>query len=766
MKRFLVLILLFIYFQGKTQSILVRFDGLKAYFSPQIEKVDTLQRFGLHLDSISVTDEFIPLIVRLRINVYGKTQSGEFRNNVVFVFPSERQWDTLIRQKVVFFELQPEEFAVSVDTSFRMFSDMIDILLRKIDSFYNDDFGSYVKVHEQLVQLWKFSDKDLLALGKWKYAISQKYNELAEKLYSYGNEAGAIAMWYKAYGIDSQNSAVILNLAQFYLRNRDYNLAYRFIVDKEDIMTGRSFSEAGEIARKLFEFYYYRAKNEYDAGNVEQSFEDVSKADTLSIMYLFSEAYVDSLLQKLVRDRFFAVYDSLKKSVEKNDFGRSFQLFKTAYLFYSRYSSYLPRKLIVDLTDLFSDYLLQRSEHLRQVSQMDSILQILGGLQQFCQSRRRGFCKSGNERKINKLARNFYEFTLGMVGSSLKRQRLDSARSYLSKAKNIRQRYGLADSGKFVFYKRFLDSLMFMREVDTVWQMYRANELESAIMRIRNISGFRGQIMMDSLQKLSRIIARRYLFYLADSMKTLCELNTIQKLVLKYGLMGDSSLLGYLAGKLEQKFPQCVRSNYSFFRLFDSLRRMQEQKRFARMFVFIDSIKSLDSSQCFDMDTIAAIERKFKAPMLFQSDMQRFYQKLGKGEYVSALNALLQARQIYESHRLEVFGLQRPGIYELITGSNNLAFVRSSVLFLARSDSLELAYRLLEYMRVRGVRASKLKQLLKYVGYRLALYDFTLHRFSTTKKAIEYYANGHYFWYRYLIFAYIKQRKKMKQFKF
>ena len=192
--------------------------------------------------------------------------------------------------------------------------------------------------------------------------------------------------------------------------------------------------------------------------------------------------------------------------------------------------------------------------------------------------------------------------------------------------------------------------------------------------------------------------------------------------------------------------------------------RLIDQKKYVEAEENLFNLKkTIENNTCCIHDFyMVKLEDSIHYPALYLKTVEKIYDLYRANEYDSALKSILYADKLYRKYNLSSYELDSLDVLNAIESLGN-DFVIFSVEYFASKDDVESALTLLEYLRNQRTGARKTKEEQKFLGYRMALLDYTLNPSGNMRKDLRK-KNLNRKWYRFTIRSYIRQRKKMKSF--
>ncbi len=721
---------------------------VKVFFSPHINTSLNSSRFTLTMDSIGGQSDFYAWDVDF--DVFLKLQDTVASSSCKFVYPVYVEWDTIVQGKILSYSVEPVSIKPA-DSLISLVRDLNNLHQILEDSLINSD-SALAKVREIYTRICslKKSSYNWSLYKKW---ISTSLTDIALDLKKYDSPGSYVRILREAMLINPDDPRPALLLSDFYADNKQYEEAYYFLKICAKNVSAYDYSLAAQTARTVFKFFVNSAHQSKDR---HAACRYISYADTLRTLYGIQDQGFDSLYAYITLQTARDLQKHIDSAINEYDMNRALDLLEKYLDFAYRHKARQYDDTVSSMLDEFVQHLLDWQSHTSNYRKTNDLLYRFIGL---CE--KYTLCQKRNlDDKLKQLYYDNFVLWAQLYGKNndpfLARRILDSAEQWRSK------NY-LDTSFAWKKLSADLDSQILAVRIDSVKQLVASGQLSPAFRLVKSLEARQNNDTVDSLyQSVLRMWILQEIKQAGSGNKDILQLD---RQILRYGLHYDSLVLSAYGKFIMPADSSCRMAHLSFFRLFVYADSLLEQKQFLKLRDTLESFVRNSGGCKIDADTIDGLIAKYNDAVIYQLKLDSFYLLLNGGDYPAAYGKIIQAVEYYGHKQIGQYGLPSPDLAKIIGGSRP-DFIEYAAQRLIQTDSITLAYNLLDTLRLKGTPPDKVKHLQAALGYRLALRDFTLHPYDSVLRSAEKYIAPEPLWYRYLFVSYIKQRRKMKVFRF
>ncbi len=733
---------------------------IRTFFTPYFKTTYNSTRFFITLDSVQSYREDYVWDVSFIIHI--KTDLNEIYSRHSFLFPISNSWDTILQGKVITYDIQP--LAIKPSDTLVAIVRQVESLTRSVESFPQCKSDSELQqVNEAFRRLGELG-RDSVSWGKLRQWLAKRYVALGRLLLEKDCAEAAVLMFDKALEMNRLNSDAALFLADFYIKSGQFDLAYDYLNQSITATYAATYGIAGQLAADVFDFYLEKAKS---TGDLNRAMLYAGYADTLTSQFGVDRKDLDTVIFRLVED-YFNRLNTFKPVTDKGD-DSLLRGFLTLFEFCHKYgelefAGYFGEKVCALGQRVMSSLnsLAERGRYPVATYYAHKILKL-------CSSEHNRFKETPDICSLcgldSKVAAFLYKTSLERAKRLIDSGQVYPAAVLLDSLKILGHRYNL-DTSVWSTLKNRVEQRIFDVRLDSVYSLSDSGFYVLALSGVRDLqAGDSAGTFSDTLRKVYDRVVRSMIEENLKSVRSSGDLPKLDWLLLKYGMYDDPQIKAKYDTLLRRYLTnECAELHYGFFRVFRVADTLVKRKK------FLDARDSMEyfakkAAHCsINLDTIERFIVFYRKPILYQKLTDTFYFRLAMGDYDKAFKTLLRLGEFYYSQNIAAYGIEPPDFYTKITNQDP-AFVKYCARGFVHYDSLDLALKLLEFLRTNNIKAADTRQIQELLGYKLALRDFSLSPYQKPLEKLSSYIKSGRMWYRYLTVAYIKQRRKMKVFK-
>ncbi len=620
-----------------------------------------------------------------------------------------------------------------------------------------------------------FAFEQIIHASPKRYAIEERsvlandFVRIAGLLMQWDSPEAALMFLQRAKEFDPNNSDAILLKSKIYASVRDYDKAYSCLVRAYSRISSMQYSHALQLSRSMALYYGVRAREMYSQGFVQQAFDYVSKLDTLTMLYPIHLDNYNALMDSIISRLQMKYFQNLDRSLGRGNYDSALiWLHKVTWLM-SDYIWFTDSLTLVGQRQRIKNLMVRFVENGLSKGDIDAVVSAMDNFSSLCGTFPDRDCPYLLDSLRGMVYEQNYVLLLKRLRRAIRRQDFVEAQEDLKSIEKYINDYDIHDTGEYYRLRDTLLRLVVNQKIMIVRRFTQKNEYDSALVALDNLmtSSELRSFEPDSLSDYSRKIKRRYALYLLTSLHV--QRNDILKaeqIILKSGLVADTLIMNRLYNALARLGKDCKIKHEKFFQTLGQVHLVLLDRDFLRASKMLSDLLKLNDSQCpLPVDTLGEL-RNYISPMVaYQMLFNDMMAEYTAHHFERCLDGIMAVTSFYYDKNLKKYGTEPPDLFKIITSFGE-AFVFVAIKRFIAEDSLDMAYKLLQYLHSQSVPSFSTRDIQRELGYRLAVRDFSLDPYEKRYKALRRYYGKHSWWYRYMLWAYYRQRTKMKAFRF
>ncbi len=600
-------------------------------------------------------------------------------------------------------------------------------------------------------------------------SFARLFSHIADLLVDNDSPEAAMTFANKALQCNPQDGWAKLVLARIMLLSGNADSAYGILKQVYGNISSGAYSRVIGIAGEVAQRYSEKILSLMHQGQYLPALTYARIVDTLLMMYPTADTAFKTLFKSLLLRVYGYELELMKRDL---DWGRyDSALVRLGYIedFCRRYSYVFSADERMKHSDNLKYVVFQAIDRSLKDRRIYVALKFLNGYYNLCEVLNDKECLSLLDNERNRVYREIFGYRLSRMRNLWRQKDIKSLIFLIKETDDFVKKYNIQDISQ---YQKLKDSV-YLYQVSSyvkLLQIYlHSKQYDSAFSILNLLTSDKelARYMPDTLiNYYPEIVRKSVIASLSDTNISKNKLFDIEEVILKNNLADDTLVRMLYLKRLKRLSYECAYKHELFF---SNLRQYQLSllnRDFLGARAILEKTLKLSDSLCpLPEDTVITLLNDLSAAVTYDLLQKQIFEAFKNKDYQKSFEFLLAAQKYYHEQALSRFGMPQPDLYQTII-SFNLPFVLYAARELVYLDSLQLAYDLLKYANSQGVPATRTKDIQKELGFRLAVHDFTLNPYENLRKSLRRYKRYHPWWFRYMIKQYIRQRSRMKAFKF
>ncbi len=600
-------------------------------------------------------------------------------------------------------------------------------------------------------------------------SFSRIFSSIADLLVDNDSPEAALVFIKKALVCNPHESSAQLVLARIMLLSGNTDSAYAILKKVYGNISSSAYYRVIGIAGDVAQSYSEKILSLMQKGRYTQALTYALVVDTLLMMYPTADTTFKVLFKSLLLQVYNHELGLMKRDIDFGWYDSALTRLDYMQDFCMRYSYVFSADEQMKHSDSLRQIVFQAVDKSLKDNQIYLTLKFLNGYYNLCEVLNDRSCLRLLEKEQEKVYKKIYDYRLSRIKYLWRKKDVKSLIFLIRETDIFVKKYNIPDVSQ---YQKLKDEVFRYLVEDYVKRMQdylHEEEYDSAFYVLNLLTSDKQLVeyMPDTLiNYYPEIVRKSVIASLSDSNVSMDKLFDIESVMLRNNLVDDTLVTRIYLQKLKSLSYECAYKHELFFTNLRQYQLLLLNKDFIGAHDILEKTLKLSDSICpIPEDTIISLMNELSPLITYELLQKQVFEEFKNKDYQKSFEFLLAAQKYYHDQDLFRFGIEDMNLYQTII-SLNLPFVLYAARRLVSLDSLYLAYDLLKFANNQGVPATRTKDIQKELGYRLAIRDFSLNPYEKLPKSLRKYRHSHPWWFRYMFKEYIKQRSRMKAFKF